>query len=214
MTSHPTPDADATPPLGPEEDTIGTGHFGSSVYGGRPTFALVRRDDADGASLTLYELLPEAQASARRDRLQRGNPNRGLVTEAFESVFGESADPEVDRWEWDNWTAVKVTRLSESRLRSILPLVRETLRGADLEESVLTAGGATEVVLPDTVGVRLALGFLGVKPIQRVDRIRAFCRGIARMSDEECYYWHAKCRSPSSPNGQKALRTLLTNHIS
>ena len=213
MTSHPTPDADATPTLGPEEETIGGGQFGSSVYGGRPTFALVRRDDTDGASLTLYELLPEAQASARSDRLQRGNPNRGLVTETFGSVFGESADPEVDRWEWDAWVAVKVTQLSESRLRAILPLVRETLGDADLDESALATGGATEVFLPETVGVRLALAFLGVKPIQRVDRMRAFCRGIARMSDEECYYWHAKCRSPSSPNGEKALRTLFTNHV-
>jgi hypothetical protein len=135
------------------------------------------------------------------------------VTETFGSVFEASADSDDGRWEWDDWTAVKVTRLSESRLRSILPLIRETLRGADRDESVLTAGGAVEVFLPETVGVRLALGFLGVKPIQRVDRMRAFCRGIARMSDEECYYWHAKCRSPSSPNGEKALRTLLTNHI-
>jgi hypothetical protein len=213
MTSHPTPDADTMPTLGPEEETIGEGQFGSSVYGGRPTFALVRRDGADGASLTLYELLPEAQASARRDRLQRGNSNRGLMMEVFDSVFGESAGPEVDRWEWDDWVAVKVTQLSESRLRAILPLVRKTLGGADIDENVLNASGAAEVFLPETVGVRLALGFLGVKPIQRVDRMRAFCRGIARMSDEECYYWHAKCRSPSSPNGEKALRTLLTNHI-
>jgi hypothetical protein len=211
MTSHTTSDDPQT--LGPKKETIEGGQFGSSVYGGRPTFALVRRDDADCASSTLYELLPEAQAFARSARLQRGNPNRGLVVESFESVFGESANPEVDRWEWEDWTAVKITRLSESRLRSILPLIRETLRGADLEESVLTAGGAVEVFLPETVGVRLALGFIGVKPIQRVDRMRAYCRGIGRMSDQECYYWHAKCRSPSSSNGEKALRTLLTDHI-
>jgi len=82
-----------------------------------------------------------------------------------------------------------------------------------LDESVVTATGDAEVFLPETVGVRLALGFVGVKPIQRVDRMRALCRGIARMSDEECYYWHAKCRSPSSPSGEKALRMLLTDHI-
>ncbi|WP_458186277.1 DUF7680 family protein [Haladaptatus sp. NG-WS-4] len=213
MTSHPTPNVDSATPPAAESDTLSDGRFGSSVYGGRPTFALARRDDVDGASLTLYELLPEDQAEARRDRLQRGNPNRGLVTEPFDTVFAESADPDVDRWEWDDWTAVKVTRLSGSRLRATLPLLRETLRGADLDESVITTTGDAEVFLPETVGVRLALGFLGVKPIQRVDRMRAFCRGIARMSDEECYYWHAKCRSPSSPNGEKALRTLLTDHI-
>lgn len=200
-------------PVTAESDTFAGGHFGSSVYGGRPTFVLVRRDDVDGASLTLYELLPEDQADARRDRLQRGNPNRRLVTEPFDTMFAESDNPDVDRWKWDEWTAVKVTRLSGGRLRATLPLVRETLRGADLDESVITTTGDAEVFLPETVGVRLAIGFLCVKPIQRVDRMRAFCRGIARMSNEECYYWHAKCRSPSSPNGEKALRTLLTDHV-
>jgi len=197
----------------PDDETLSAGSFGSSVYGGRPTFAIVRQDGADGAALTLYELLPQSQAVARRDRLQRENPNRGFVTEPFEAVFGESTAPEVDSWEWDEWTAVKLTQLSGSRLRSIMPLVRETLGGAELDESVVTATGDAEVFLPETVGVRLALGFVGVKPIQRVDRMRALCRGIARMSDEECYYWHAKCRSPSSPSGEKALRMLLTDHI-
>ncbi len=212
MTSHPPSNVDSvTRP--PESETFTPSSFGSSVYGGRPTFAIVRHDDADGASLTLYELLPHSQAEARQDRLRRENPNRGLVTEPFEAVFGESAAPEVDRWDWEEWTAVKITRLSESRLRSILPLVRETLSGAELDESVVTATGPADVFLPETVGVRLTLGFLGVKPIQRVDRMRALCRGIARMSDEECYYWHAKCRSPSSPSGEKALRTLLTDHV-
>ena len=212
MTSHPPTNVDSITPT-PENEGLTAGSFGSSVYGGRPTFAIVRRDGADGAALTLYELLPNSQAVARQDRLQRENPNRGLVIEPFEAVFGESTGPEVERWDWDEWTAVKITRLSESRLRSIMPLVRETLGEAELDESVVTATGSTEVFLPETVGVRLTLGFLGVKPIQRVDRMRAFCRGIARMSDEECYYWHSKCRSPSSPNGEMALRTLMTAHV-
>ncbi len=212
MTSHPRSAVDSVSAT-PDDEQFSPRSFGSSVYGGRPTFAVVRRDDADGAALTLYELLPDAQAAARQDRLVRENPNRGLVTEPFEAVFGASTEPEVKQWEWDDWTAVKITRLSGSRLRSIMPLVRETLSEAELGESVVTATGSAELFLPETVGVRLTLGFLGVKPIQRVDRMRAFCRGIARMSDEECYYWHSKCRSPSSPNGEKALRTLLTNHI-
>jgi hypothetical protein len=43
------------------------------------------------------------------------------------------------------------------------------------------------VFLPETAGVRLAVAFRGVKPIQRVDRMRSLARGVARMSDEECY---------------------------
>ena len=45
--------------------------LGSSVYGGRPTFALVRGEDGNEVTLTLYELLPTEQADARRRRLER-----------------------------------------------------------------------------------------------------------------------------------------------
>ncbi|WP_115864976.1 DUF7680 family protein [Halorussus litoreus] len=194
-----------------EKDGLDARSFGSSVYGGRPNFALARREDAEGATLALYELLPDEQAAARRERLERAN--RRLAVEPFASVFGDSSVVEAESWSWTDWSAVKVARLAESRLRSILPLIRESLETADVDPGPATGTGNGDVFLPEAVGVRLALAFTGVKPIQRVDRMRAFARGVARMSDEECYYWHAKCRSPSSPNGAKALRTLLTDHV-
>jgi hypothetical protein len=191
--------------------TTTAGSDGSSVYGGRPTFALSRRDGPNGGTVTMYELLLDAQAAARRDRLERRG--RTLRMESFDDVFGDSTSDKVEEWVWEDWTAVKLARLSGGRLRSLLPLVRESLEGADLDATTVTSTGDGDVFLPETVGVRLALAFRGIKPIQRVDRMRAFCRGIARMGDEECYYWHAKCRAPSSPNGEKALRTLLTDHL-
>lgn len=186
-------------------------HFGSSMYGGRPTFALVRRAGPDGATLTLYELLPDEQAHTRKDRLER--TNRSLAVEPFGDIFEDSAAEAVERWSWAEWTAVKVARLSGSRLRAVLSVVRETLEEAEIDPSAVAASGDGEAFLPEVAGVRLALVFAGVKPIQRVDRMRALARGVAHMSDEECYYWYAKCRSPSSPNGEKALRTLMTEHI-
>lgn len=184
--------------------------FGSSVYGGRPTFALVREEGADGGTLTLYELLPEEQANARKERLER--TNRTLMIKEFDEILTDS-DCTEESWSWDDWVMVKIARLSGSHIRAILPVVREALTHLDINESIVTGNGEGSVFLPETVGVRFALAFAGVKPIQRVDRMRAFARGIARMGDEECYYWHAKCRSPSSPNGEKALRTLLTDHV-
>ncbi|GGL41671.1 hypothetical protein GCM10009037_26580 [Halarchaeum grantii] len=185
--------------------------FGSSVYGGRPTFALARRESQKGGAVTLYELLPSEQAAARRDRLERRG--RSLRVEAFADVFEDSTDDVLTRWSWGEWAAVKVARLDGGRFRALVPLLQETLDGAGLDHTTVTGSGTGDVFLPETVGVRLALAFRGIKPIQRVDRMRAFCRGLARMSDEECYYWHAKCRAPSSPNGEKALRTLLTDHL-
>jgi hypothetical protein len=185
--------------------------FGSSVYGGRPTFAMVRREGSNGGEVTLYELLPEDQAAARRVRFERRG--RSLSVESFEAVFEDPTAEEATRRDWDGWTAVKVARIDGGRFRALSPLIEETVDGAELDASPVTTSGAGDLFLPETVGVRLVLAFRGIKPLQRVDRMRALCRGVAHMGDEECYYWHAKCRSPSSPNGEKALRTLLTDHL-
>jgi hypothetical protein len=183
--------------------------FGSSVYGGRPTFMLVREEGKYGGTVTLYELLPREQATARKERLER--VNRSLVIEESISILDD--EDENEGWSWNNWVAVKIAGLSESHLRSVFPVVKESISHLDVDATAVTSSGEGRLLLPETVGIRLVLTFAGVKPIQRVDRMRAFARGIARMSDEECYYWYAKCRSPSSPNGEKALRTLLTNHV-
>lgn len=184
--------------------------LGSSVYGGRPTFALVRDEDGNDVTLTLYELLPTEQADARRRRLERRR-QRASKTVPFGEVIDDNVDS-VDEWTWDEWVAVKVRGLSGARLRSLIQLLDVTLREADVDASEITSTGNATTLLHEEAGVRLTLGFVGVKPLQRVDRMRALARGIAQMSLEECYYWHAKCRSPNTPNGEKALRILLTNH--
>lgn len=185
--------------------------LGSSVYGGRPTFALVRDEDGNDVMLTLYELLPTEQADARRRRLERRR-QRASKTMPFDEVIDGDVDG-IEDWTWDDWVAVKVRRLSGAHLRSILQLIEETLRKANINPSIVTTTGRGSMLLPESLGIRLSLGFTGIKPLQRVDRMRALSRGIARMSLEECYYWHAKCRSPNSPSGKKALRTLLTAHL-
>lgn len=184
--------------------------LGSSVYGGRPTFALIRDENGNNVTLTLYELLPTEQAKARHRRLKR-HRQRTSKTMPFSEVVHDDFD-KTDDWTWDGWVAVKVHQLTGARLRSILQLVEEALRGTDKDSKEVTGTGDATVLLREESGVRLTLGFIGIKPLQRVDRMRALSRGVARMSLEECYYWHAKCRSPHSPSGAKALRTLLTGH--
>lgn len=181
--------------------------LGSSVYGGRPTFALIRNEDEDDVKLTLYELLPIEQADARRRRIERQSKQASKV-DLFTEVIGQDIKG-CQEWNWDNWAAVKVQKLSGSRLRSILPLMDDTLRESSIDPTTITGTGGSEVLISEGIGVRLSLAFIGIKPLQRVDRMRAFSRGISNMSLEECYYWYAKCRSPNSPNGAKALRTLL-----
>jgi len=185
--------------------------LGSSVYGGRPTFALVREEDGNDVMLTLYELLPTEQADARRRRLECRR-QQASKTVPFDEVIGDNVD-DVDDWKWDAWVALKIRRLSGARLRSILQLLNESLSNTNVNPSDITSTGSATVLLNEAPGIRIALGFIGVKPLQRVDRMRSLARGVTRMSLEECYYWHSKCRSPNTPSGETALRTLLTNHI-
>ncbi|WP_128478223.1 DUF7680 family protein [Halorussus pelagicus] len=194
----------------PDEEQAGSFALGSSIYGGRPTFALVRDETGNEATITLYELLPTEQADARKRRLERRR-RQSSKTHPFHEVIGEDV-ADTEDWTWDSWVAMKVRQLSGSRLRCLLQLFDEAFRDTDIDPSLITGTGSATVLIPEEPGVRLSLGFIGVKPLQRVDRMRALTRGVARMSLEECYYWHAKCRSPNSPNGAKALRTLLAKH--
>lgn len=185
--------------------------FGSSLYGGRPTFVLTRQIDDDGRpSLTLYELLPEERADARYEKMRRFGKGMKMVSIEDAVVDFEN---NTGNHSWDDWTAVKVAELSETRLKCVIELIDETLRDTEIDADQVISGGDGTLFLSEEVGIRLALGFSGMKPIQRVDRLRAFVRGVSQMGTEECYYWHAKCRSPTNPNGKKALRVLLTGHI-
>jgi len=184
--------------------------LGGSIYGGRPTFAIIRDEDGGDVSLTLHELLPTEQANARHRRLERRR-QRISKTQPFAEVIDDEIDGTED-WTWGGWVTVKVRRLRGTRLRSLLQLIDEVLSETDHDSTVITGTGDATLLLREEAGIRLSLGFIGIKPLQRVDRMRALSRGVARMSLEECYYWHAKCRSPKIPSGAKALRTLLTEH--
>ena len=181
--------------------------LGSSVYGGRPTFALVRDEDGNDVTLTLYELLLTGQADARRRRLERRR-QQASKTVPFDEIIGDGVDG-VEDWTWDDWVAVKVKRLSGARLRCLLQLLDKSLCETNVDPTKVTGTGSSAVLLREETGIRLSLGFIGVKPLRRVDRMRSLSRGVARMSIEECYYWYAKCRSPEYPNGEQALRSLL-----
>jgi len=191
-----------------DEDQTKSFALGSSVYGGRPTFALVRDEDGNDVTVTLYELLPTEQADARRRRLERRR-QRASKTVPFDEVIGDDVDS-VDEWTWENWVAVKVRQLSGAHLRSILQLIDQSLRDTGNDPSEITGTGDASLLLSEAAGIRLTLGFIGVKPLRRVDRMRSLARGVTKMGLEECYYWHAKCRSPNSQNGEKALRMLLS----
>jgi hypothetical protein len=215
----------------PEVDVTGEAEefaYGSSLFGGRPTFGLTRRLKPD-SGLTLYELVPNHLADGRRRRFHRSNatqnPVRISLREAFPtatedvhsevmdfSSIGSSPERTPTEWAWDDWCALKIAELSGNRQQAIHTLIRDVLDDDGVNHrNVTTSEGS--VLVSEATGVRLTLTFLGMRRLQRYEKLTAVADSIARMSLEECYYWHAKCRSPSSPNGVKALRVLLADHI-
>jgi hypothetical protein len=201
--------------------------YGSSMYGGRPTFALTRRL-GDDAGLTLYELIPEDLADGRQKRFRKANSNRRLtrvsVTDAVRDVredsngvfdFSEVGAPSArapNDWQWDDWCALKIATLSNSRQQAVHRLVRNVLDDNGIDVDFVTRGEGS-VVLSEGAGIRLTIAFLAMKRLQKYEKLTTVADSIARMSLEECYYWHAKCRSPSNPNGVRALRELLAGHL-
>ncbi len=201
--------------------------YGSSMYGGRPTFALTRRL-GDDAGLTLYELIPEDLADGRQKRFSRANSNRSLtrtdITDAIPdaeqdstgvldlSGVGSASAREPNDWQWDDWCALKITTLSDSRQQAVHRLVRDVLNDSGIDTDFVMRGEGS-VVLSESAGIRLTIAFLAMNRIQKYEKLTTISDSIARMSLEECYYWHAKCRSPSSTNGIKALRVLLADQV-
>lgn len=201
--------------------------YGSSMYGGRPTFALMRRL-GDNTGLTLYEFIPEHLADGRQKRFRKANSNRTLsrtaITDALPDVtvdatgvlefvaVGSPAERAPDDWSWDDWCALKIATLRDRRQQAVHRLVRRVMADSGIDVDTVVRGEGS-AVLSEGDGVRLTIAFLAMKRLQKYEKLTTVADSIARMSLEECYYWHAKCRSPSSPNGVKALRILLADHI-
>jgi hypothetical protein len=201
--------------------------YGSSMHGGRPTFALTRRL-GDDAGLTLYEFIPDDLANGRQKRLQRANSNRTLsripIVDALPDVdedtdgrlsfvdVGSPSERTPNSWDWNEWCALKVTTLRGKRQQAVHRLVKSVLADAGVDPATVTRGEGS-AVLSESDGVRLTIAFLALKELQKYEKLTTVADSIDRMSLEECYYWHAKCRSPSSQNGVTALRQLLAGHI-
>ncbi|WP_083864296.1 DUF7680 family protein [Haloferax prahovense] len=194
--------------------------FTTGAYGNRPTFLLTRERVDDRHQITLYELAPEDIATARQARFNRSQKTVHIPIRSLGDaiVDGETpadiaSDDESVGYDWDGWCAIKIATLRGVAFNEVSYLIEPTLKEAGKNAEVVCTGNPATVELPEGAGVRLSIAFRALKPLSRRDRMRAIADGIRQMSLGECYYWHAKARSPSSPNGVKALRTLLADHI-
>ena len=193
--------------------------FTSGRYGDRPVFVLTRRWESDEVGLTLYELSPEDVARAHRERFSGKSSSASLTLHDLSEVIIDGDSPadiqdEPTVHDWTGWKGINITSLKGPRSRTVINcLVRPTLDRDGRDSKRVCTGSEGSLALPESIGVRLSIAFRAMKPLQRQDRLRAVAEGVGEMSLGECYYWHAKMRSPTTPNGAKALRTLLSSHI-
>ena len=194
--------------------------FTTGAYGNRPTYLLTRERVDDRHQITLYELAPEDIATARQARFDRSGKSVHVpITGLSKALIGGETPADLNygekevKYDWTEWCAIRIATLREAAFNEVSYLIESTLREAGEDAEVVCTGDPASLALPEGSGVRLSIAFRALKPLSRRDRMRAIVDGIQQMSLGECYYWNAKARSPSSPNGTRALRTLLAGHI-
>ncbi|MEW6063949.1 hypothetical protein [Desulforamulus putei] len=105
---------------------------------------------------------------------------------------------------------VKIETLTGWRLQAVRPVLLEELRKNGYDPSTLKAGRRAPYNIKEISGIKIGLIFLAVKPLQKIQRVEEIYLGISRMSDEEAYYWFAKCRNGERHRALRALRILLS----
>jgi hypothetical protein len=193
--------------------------FTTGAYGNRPTFVLTRDRAKDRHEITLYELAPREIATARQNRFEKRRKSVSVsICELSDAIIGERSPSELSgaddtAYDWEDWCAIRIATLRGGAFNELSYLIESIFRELGLGPETVLTGDPTSVSLPEAAGVRLSIAFRAMKPMRRRDRLREVAKGIDQMSLGECYYWHAKARSPSSPSGTKALRVLLADHV-
>lgn len=105
-----------------------------------------------------------------------------------------------------------VVRVHGQPLRAVLDQVLATIKKAGYRASDLSRGRQEPFTLAESLGVRLGLLFLAVKPLRKASRMGDISEQVQGMTDEEAYYWFSKTTSTKTGRrAQKAMRMLLAD---
>ncbi len=97
-------------------------------------------------------------------------------------------------------------------LQAVGDHVLDALRQAGHRPSELRRTRTKPFRLPEQAGVRLALAILATKPLRKIRRIEEISSAVRQMSDDEAYYWFAKCTDPDHGlRAQRAFRDLWSD---
>lgn len=104
-----------------------------------------------------------------------------------------------------------IVTLGGDPLSVSLETVLQALRETGQKPSELRRDRKVPFEVSETIGVRLGLLFLAVKPLRKPSRMEDLARGIRALTDEESYYWFGKVTAKGQARrAQKALRLLLS----
>ena len=96
-------------------------------------------------------------------------------------------------------------------LKALTETLLDTLKKQGYRPTALNLKRKEPFSLDEHLGVRIGLFFFTLKPLRKISRMEEIITGIERMSDEEAYYWYAKCANgKNAQRSRKALRILLS----
>lgn len=101
--------------------------------------------------------------------------------------------------------------LDPEQTARVIGSVLAALRESKLGRASLGPHRMRPLRLSEPAGVRLALVMVATAPLVRRGRALAIEEGIGAMSNEEVYYWYAKCNGPDASRARRALRLLLAD---
>ncbi len=105
----------------------------------------------------------------------------------------------------------QVVRAWGPPVRAVTDQLLEAVKRSGYKATDLNPARRAPFALEESVGVRLALLLLAVKPLRRHQRIEEVAAGVRAMSDEEAYYWYSKCADRrDGRRSQHALRVMLS----
>ncbi len=117
----------------------------------------------------------------------------------------------VERWtlyEARTRGRTKVATLRGWRLSLALPYVKKIVQASQRLKKPDESDRTQNILEED--GVRLALTFIGVRNLKKLERAENLCREIHSMSQEEAYYWYSKALGRTyQTSGVRALRMLF-----
>ena len=105
-----------------------------------------------------------------------------------------------------------VVRVHGQPMKAVLDQVLATIKRAGYKASDLSRTREKPFHLGESLGVRLGLLLLAVKPLRKTSRMGDISEQVQGMTDEEAYYWFSKTTSTKTGRrAQKAMRLLLAD---